>query len=45
MSKIIGFIIVLAILATVAYQMGWLSYKGESVYEEVEGAVKDSINQ
>ena len=43
-KKIIVLLVVVAITATVAYQMGWLSYKGERVYEETQDAVKDAID-
>jgi len=38
-KKIIGLFIVIAIVATVAYQMGWLSWKGERIYEKTKEAV------
>ncbi|WP_455203742.1 hypothetical protein [Kaarinaea lacus] len=38
-KKIIAFFVLVAITATVAYQMGWLSRKGEKVYD----ATKESI--
>ena len=31
-KKFIMLLVVVAIAATVAYQMGWLSYKGEKAY-------------
>ena len=40
-KKIIGLFIVVAIAATVAYQMGWLSWKGERIYENTKDAVLD----
>jgi hypothetical protein len=43
-NKIISVIVVVAIFATVAYQMGWLSSEGENAYDDVEEAVKDAIN-
>lgn len=39
--KFIGLFIVVAIAATVAYQMGWLSWKGERIYEDTKDAVLD----
>jgi hypothetical protein len=39
MKKIITLFVVLAIGATVAYQMGWLSSKGENAYDKT----KDSL--
>ncbi|WP_455366092.1 hypothetical protein [Kaarinaea lacus] len=55
LKKIIGLFLIIAIAATVAYQMGWLSWKGERVYEDTKDAVlkegekviekgKDAIN-
>lgn len=44
-KNVIGLIIVVAIAATVAYQMGWLSNKGEQAYDEIEDAVKDTIKR
>lgn len=38
-KKIIVSLIVIAVAATVAYQMGWLSWKGERVYEKTKDAV------
>jgi hypothetical protein len=54
-KKIIALCIVLAIGATVAYQMGWLSRKGEKAYNKTKESVlekgekiidkaKDSVN-
>lgn len=54
-KKIIVLFIVLAIGATAAYQMGWLSRKGEKAYnrtkesvlekgEEIVDKAKDAIN-
>ncbi len=39
LKKIIGLFIIIAIAATVAYQMGWLSWKGERAYEDAKDAV------
>ena len=44
-KKIIILLVVVAITATVAYQMGWLSYKGERAYENTKEAVKDAIDK
>jgi len=44
-KKIIVLLVVVAIAATVAYQMGWLSYKGERAYEKTQDAVKDAIDR
>lgn len=44
-KKIIGLLIVIVIAATVAYQMGWLSYKGERAYEKTKDAVTDAIDK
>lgn len=44
-KKIIVLLVVVAIAATVAYQMGWLSYKGEKAYENTKDAVKDVIDR
>lgn len=38
-KKIIGLLVIIAIAATVAYEMGWLSWKGERVYEDTKDAV------
>lgn len=38
-KKIIFSIIVLAIASSIAYQMGWLSYKGEGMFEDAKDAV------
>ena len=40
--RIIIVLIVLAIGATIAYQMGWLSDKGENAYEETKEAIIDN---
>lgn len=39
MKKIITIVVVLAIGATIAYQMGWLSSKGEKAYDKTREAV------
>ena len=44
-KKIIGLVVVIVIAATVAYQMGWLSYKGERAYEKTKDAVEDAIDR
>jgi len=44
-KKIIFAVIVIAVATTVFYQMGWLSYKGEKIYEETKETVEDSINR
>ena len=44
-KKIIVLLVVVVIAATVAYQMGWLSYKGEKAYENTKDAVKDAIDR
>ena len=38
-KSIIFIIIVIAISATIAYQMGWLSNKGENVYDKTKESV------
>jgi hypothetical protein len=38
-KKIIIAFAIVAIAATIAYQMGWLSYKGEDVYEKTKEAI------
>jgi hypothetical protein len=40
--RIIILLIVLAIGATIAYQMGWLSDKGENAYDETKEAIIDN---
>ena len=40
-KKIIFAFVVLAIVASVAYEMDWLSYEGESVYEDTKESVLD----
>ncbi|HEY5603266.1 MAG TPA: hypothetical protein VIM41_09170 [Gammaproteobacteria bacterium] len=39
LRKLIYSLILLAIAATIAYQMGWLSYKGEKTYEKTKEAI------
>jgi Na+/citrate or Na+/malate symporter len=41
MKKIIFAVVVIAVVATVAYQMGWLSGDGEDVYEDSKEAVME----
>jgi len=40
-KKIIFALVVIAIVSTVAYQMGWLSGDGEDVYEQAREKVMD----
>jgi hypothetical protein len=40
-KKLLTLIIVVAIAATVAYQMGWLSRKGEKTYDKTKDAVME----
>jgi hypothetical protein len=40
-KRIILIVIVIAIGATVAYQMGWLSSEGEKVYDKTRDSVVD----
>jgi len=40
--RIIIVFIVLAIGATIAYQMGWLSDKGENAYDETKESIIDN---
>ena len=44
-KKIIFLLVVVVITATVAYQMGWLSSKGEKAYDKTKEAVKDAIDR
>ena len=44
-KKIIFLIVIVAITASVAYQMGWLSSKGENAYDKTKEAVKDVIDR
>lgn len=39
LKKIIVSFVIIAISATIAYQMGWLSYRGEKMYEKTKEAV------
>ena len=39
--KIIFAVVVIAIVATAAYQMGWLSGKGEDAYEDTKDTVME----
>ena len=39
LKKVIFAIVVIAVFATVAYQMGWLSSDGEDVFEETRESV------
>lgn len=41
MKKIIFTVVVIVVVATVAYQMGWLSGDGEDVYEDTKETVLD----
>ncbi len=38
-KKLVILLVVVAVAATVAYQMGWLSYKGERTYEKTKKAI------
>jgi len=38
-KKLIIAIVLIAIVATAAYQLGWLSYRGEKVYENTKDSV------
>ena len=38
-KKLIFAVIVIAIFASIAYQMGWLSGEGEDVYEDTQESV------
>ena len=38
-KKLIFSIILLAVAASIAYQMDWLSYKGEDMYEDAKETV------
>lgn len=40
-KKLIFAIVVIAIVASVAYQMGWLSGDGEDVYEDTKESVME----
>lgn len=40
-KKLLTLIIVVVIAATVAYQMGWLSRKGEKTYDKTKDAVME----
>lgn len=44
-KKIILIVVVLAIAAAVAYQMGWLSSKGERAYEKTKDSVLEKGEQ
>ncbi|MCG6938618.1 MAG: hypothetical protein LJE83_10690 [Gammaproteobacteria bacterium] len=44
-KNIIFIIILIAIGATIAYQMGWLSSKGENVYEKTKESVVEKSEQ
>jgi hypothetical protein len=43
--RIIIVLIVLAIGATIAYQMGWLSDKGEHAYDETKESIIDNSDK
>lgn len=40
-KKLIFAVVVVAIVATVAYQMGWLSGEGEDAYEDTKDTVME----
>ena len=40
-KKIIFAVIVVAIVASIAYQMGWLSGEGEDIFEETKESVME----
>lgn len=40
-KKLVFTAVVIAIGATVAYQMGWLSWEGEDIYEDTRESVMD----
>ena len=44
-KNIIFIIIVIAIGATIAYQMGWLSSKGENVYDKTKESVVEKSEE
>ena len=44
-KKIIVAAVFLAIVATIAYQMGWLSYRGEKVYDDTKQTVIEKGKQ
>ncbi len=44
-KKLIGLFVVLAIVATVAHQMGWLSRKGEKAYDKAKDAVMEKSEE
>ena len=44
-KKLIALIVIVAIAATVAYQMGWLSSKGEKAFDKTKEAVKEAIER
>ena len=44
-KKIVIVAVFIAIVATVAYEMGWLSYRGEKVYDKTKDTVLEKGKQ